>query len=127
MVSTSLNNVCSFDNFSSPAFKSNQTAKPQSALPFEVLNALDTIQDLTLKIEICGSWVWIFGADGSHESQLRAAGFNWSYKRGCWYWLPQTKKTKAKDKDKDNKQQTDYQPWDMGKIRQKYGSQIVKV
>jgi len=123
MVHHSLNNITSFNNSLSPAFESKQAAKPQSVLPFEVLNVLDAIQDLNLKIEICGSWVWIFGADSSHESQLREAGFHWSYKRGCWYWYPETKKTN----EKDDKQQADYQPWDMSKIRQKYGSQVVQL
>ena len=121
MVSTSLNNTTSFNKCLSPAFKSNQSAKPQSVLPDEVLDTLDALQDLNLKIEICGSWIWIFGADALHESQLREAGFQWSYKRGCWYWFPQTKKAK------DNKPPVDYQSWHMTKIRQRFGSQVVQL
>lgn len=121
MISSSLNNSSSFNNPSSQAFKSSQIAKSQSALPKEVLDALDTIQSLNLKIELCGSWMWIFGADSSHEAKLRAAGFKWSYKRGCWYFCP------IKDKPQPGKPRPHRRPWDMSKIRQKYGSQIVQV
>jgi hypothetical protein len=121
MINFSLNNAPSFDNSClSQPIDPNQTAKPQSILPPEVLNALDTIQGLNLKIEICGSWVWVFGADVSHEATLRAANFNWSSKRGCWYFCP------AKDRQSD-KPHPNRQPWNMDKIREKYGSQIVKV
>jgi hypothetical protein len=116
MINVSVNNTSSFNNPPSQAFRSNQIAKPQSALPKEVLDALNAIQCLSLKIEICGSWVWIFGAEGSHEATLRAANFNWSYKRGCWYYCPE-----------DGKPRIRRQPLAMEKIRERYGSQIVCV
>jgi len=121
MVTSILNDTSSFNKSPSPAFESKQVAKSQSVLPDEVLNALEAVQGLNLKIEICGSWLWIFGADGMHETILRAANFNWSSKRGCWYFCP------AKDKPQTDKPQPSRQPWDMGKIRQKYGSQVVQL
>jgi len=121
MVYTSLNNTTSFNNPHSKVSGSNQTAKPQPVLPDEVLDVLDAIQGLNLKIEICGAWVWVFGADGTHEATLRAANFNWSSKRGCWYFCP------AKDKPQSDKPHPNRQPWNMDKIREKYGSQIVQI
>jgi len=81
-----------------------------------VQQALSAIQGLNLTAEICGSWIWISGADASHEVPLRAAQFRWSYKRGCWYFCPTTSKPRATKA-----------PWEMDKIREKFGSHLVQV
>jgi hypothetical protein len=39
-----------------------------------------------LKIEICGSWVWVSGNTYSHKAVLRASGFQWAAKKSMWYW-----------------------------------------
>ena len=122
MVSTSLNNTSSFNKSLPSAFKSNQSVKPKSALPVEMLNALDAIQGLNLKIEICGTWIWIFGADSSHETPLRKANFKWSYQRGCWYLCPPMKDAKAKNNTRSN-----CQPWGMNKVRKVFGSKVVQL
>ncbi len=49
----------------------------------QIQAALNAVQGLGLRLEICSSWVWIFGANASHEVQLRKANFKWSYRRGC--------------------------------------------
>ncbi len=114
MSNFSLNNTLSFDNPSLRTVESNPTTDPQSTLPDEVLDALDAIQNLNLKIEICGTWVWIFDANESHEERLRAADFRWSYKRRCWYFSPTPRKRYFHRK-----------PWEMEKIREQYGSHVL--
>ena len=116
MINSSVNDTSSFNNSPSQTFKSNQITKPQSALPGEVLDALNAIQNLSLKVEICGSWIWVFGANSSHEAKLRSANFNWSYKRGCWYYCP-----------KEGKPRIRRQPWVMEKIRERHGSKMVRI
>lgn len=63
-------------------------SEPFSVNP-AIANALQLAQDLGLMSEHRGNWVWVFGAQSLHETPLRAAGFQWSYKRGCWYYNPQ--------------------------------------
>lgn len=47
---------------------------------------LEVIKGLNLKAELCGSWLWIFKADDSHQAQLIAANFKWSCQKGAWYF-----------------------------------------
>ncbi len=51
-------------------------------------SALESIKGLNLKAELCGSWLWIFKADASHQAQLQAVNFKWSYRKGAWYFCP---------------------------------------
>jgi hypothetical protein len=72
-----------------------------------------------VKVEICGSWVWVFRAKVSDQALLRAANFKWSYRRGCWYLSPMVDgdpKTRKNDKPQFLK---------MTKIRAKYGSRVI--
>lgn len=91
MVSTSLSNSSSFNkhHVAAATFLQNiSDSTPQKA-------AINAIQDLGLRIAIYGSWVWVFGANPSHQSQLKAANFWWSYKRGAWYFYPTESEPKA--------------------------------
>lgn len=65
-----------------------------------------------LKIELCGSWLWIGGNTMQNKDALKAAGCRWSSSKKLWYW----------------RHQEDGAKWSRGKkamsqIRFKYGSQ----
>jgi hypothetical protein len=120
MTSVSVNNVTSFHN---PSSTSKNTLAKSKAVALHIQAALTAIQTLGLKVEICGSWMWIFGTNASHEFSLRAANFKWSYKIGGWYLCPATKKPN----NKDTQQYSDYKPWGIGKIRRAFGSQMVQL
>jgi len=121
MTTTILNDTSSFNkSHSSQLLALSKSTQPKT-ISQEVTNALKAIEGLNLTIEICGSWVWIFGADASHEAVLQVANFQWSYQRGCWYLCPKS------NKPQDDKPRSDYQSWDMPKIRTRYGSQLLRV
>ncbi|MBQ7737022.1 MAG: hypothetical protein IJT62_04230 [Oscillospiraceae bacterium] len=66
-----------------------------------------------LKVELCGSWLWISGDTWKHKAELKTAGCRWSSSKKCWYW----------------RHEEDGRGWYRGKssmeqIRFKYGSQI---
>ncbi len=117
MVRSSVNN----SNFSC---KSDAVAhhKPAQNNPLEsnvTQSALESIQGLNLKVELCGSWLWVFKADASHEAQLRAANFKWSYQKGAWYFCP-NKNTPRLSANKRS-------PTPMEKVREKYGTQVIQL
>lgn len=39
-----------------------------------------------IKIEICGSWVWVSGATYPVRDAIKAAGCFFSRKKAMWYW-----------------------------------------
>lgn len=96
--------------------KSTQNNLLQSPL---MQSALEAVKGLNLKAELCGSWLWIFKADASHQAQLEAANFKWSYQKGAWYFCP-NKNTPSSSLGKRP-------PTPMQKIREKYGTQVVQL
>ena len=75
--------------------------------------ALNAIINLELKIEICGSWVWVSGDTKPHREILKVAGYLWSPKKLSWYF-------RSSDYKSYNRSS-----WDMEKIRAVYGSQHI--
>ena len=82
-------------------------------------SALQSIQGLNLKVELCGSWLWIFKADASHQAQLQAANFKWSYRKGAWYFCP--------NKNMPRLSSAKCLLTPMKKLREKYGTQVVQL
>lgn len=81
----------------------------------EILNnALNSVIDLGLTIEICGAWIWISGDTKPHREILKRAGYKWAAKKTCWYF-------RAEENRSYNRSS-----WSMDKIRQAYGSQAAK-
>jgi YHS domain-containing protein len=93
MTSVSLKNssviINPFQTVLSKAISSNTRTLPEMQV------AIKAIQNLGFQIEICGSWIWVFGADRSDVSQLTEANFKWSYRRGCWYFCSTESKSKS--------------------------------
>jgi curved DNA-binding protein CbpA len=80
----------------------------------EINEALNAIMGLNLEIEICGSWVWVSGNTKPHKEKLKEADFKWSSKKIRWYFRPADYKPRP------------HQAWSMEKIKEVYGSKIVK-
>ncbi len=82
--------------------------------PEEFRNIIDLLLKLDgLKVELCGSWLWIGGETRKHKDALKAAGCRWSSNKKLWYW----------------RHPEDAHPYHRGKktigqIRTKYGSQF---
>lgn len=56
----------------------------QSAEAFaDIISAIIGLDGI--KIEICGTWVWITGNTYPHRTTLAAAGFRWSKSKKAWY------------------------------------------
>jgi hypothetical protein len=113
MLHSSVNNLSSFhkSNFDPNALATSKRPTEVKTEPEwqEIQDeTLKAIADLGLEIEVCGSWLWVFEADDSHEAKLRAAGFKWSYGKGAWYLNPPSKRWRIY-----------HQPWEIGKIRDK--------
>ncbi len=121
MLNSSVNNLSSFHKSNVhanalAASKDTETAKAELDWQRIQDESLKVIDGLGLNVEICGSWLWIFGANSLHETKLRDAGFKWSCGKGAWYLKPPNKKSRVYHK-----------PWKIEKIRDKYGSTVVRV
>lgn len=77
-------------------------------------NAINFIVHLPVKIEVCGSWVWVSGNTKPFKEILKQAGFKWANAKKMWYFRPDTWQSSSRGK------------WDISKIREKYGSSTVK-
>lgn len=77
-------------------------------------NVINSIINLNVDIEICGSWIWVSGNTYGCKTELKANGFRWASKKKMWYWHNPEEVTRS------------YGKTTMADIRTKYGSQIVK-
>lgn len=68
-----------------------------------------------LKLELCGSWLWISGETRTHKDTLKAAGCKWASKKKMWYW---TVDGTARSRYGGNVS--------MDRIRSRYGSRVIR-
>ena len=47
----------------------------------KINEALNAIMGLGLKIEICGTWIWVSGDTKAHKEKLKSAKYLWSGKK----------------------------------------------
>jgi hypothetical protein len=80
----------------------------------KINEALNAIMGLNLKIEICGTWIWVSGDTKVHKEKLKAAKYVWSPKKASWYFRAEGYKTRP------------HQAWSMEKIQSVYGSRRVQ-
>lgn len=84
---------------------------PKSVQPIQdkaLHEGLKVVKALGLSVEFYGAWVWVFGANGTHEAPLRTAGFQWSFKRGLWYFNPKQDKTSSHSQPENGNKIWDY-------------------
>ena len=67
-----------------------------------------------LKIEICGSWIWVTGDTLSHKTALKSLKFKWSRNKKAWYFHG-TEYHKFSKKS-----------FTLNEIRDMYGSEVVE-
>lgn len=79
----------------------------------EALNKIIHIQDI--KIEICGSWVWVSGNTKEHWPLFKDAGFRFSGPKKMVYFRPESESKKYRKGSLS-----------MEEIRQKYGASSIK-
>ena len=41
-----------------------------------------------LKVELCGTWLWVGGETKRYKTELKEAGLKWSRNKVKWYWSP---------------------------------------
>ena len=77
----------------------------------DIISALVKMQGV--KIELCGSWLWITGDTKTYKEQLKSIGCLWSANKSAWYYNGSDRKTKrAHCKN-------------MEEVRSKWGSQTI--
>lgn len=82
----------------------------QQNLGDDINKALNSIINLGLEIEICGSWIWVRGNTKEHKYILKSNGYFWAPKKESWYFRPSDYKSTNRGK------------WSMDKIRESHGS-----
>ena len=79
----------------------------------EIIRNLSTLTGI--EVEICGTWLWITGNTYPVRTQLTEFGCRWSRGKKKWYWT------------KDPFTTNHYKKPTMEQIRNRYGSQNVKL
>jgi len=64
-----------------------------------------------IRIEICGTWIWISGDTKQYKGIFKDNGCKWSNNKKMWYFTTDT-----------NKKHYKRTPWDINKIRDTFGS-----
>ena len=65
---------------------------------------------VSIKSEVCGTWMWLSGETWRYKKELKEFGFKWAGKKRQWYWSPAGFRKKSK------------RVFTMDEIRSKYGS-----
>ena len=77
-------------------------------------NVINSIINLNIDIEICGSWIWVSDKTYFYKAELKQNGFRWASKKKMWYWHNPEEATRS------------YGKTTIADIRTKYGSQVIK-
>jgi hypothetical protein len=94
-------------------YRSNKETSETAAQYPEVINKI--IHFVGVKIEICGSWVWLSGNTRTYKEEIKAAGFHWSQPKTMWYWRAE-----------ENRAWFNKKSHDMDYIRVRYGSETIE-
>jgi hypothetical protein len=81
----------------------------------ELLAALKKIRSWPgLKLEVCGTWLWVSGLTYNYKNELKENHFKWSKNKQMWYFHPEGYRKLSR------------RSWDMESIRQRFGSKSVE-
>ena len=64
-----------------------------------------------VKLEVCGSWLWVTGDTRPVKDAIKAAGLRFSPNKSAWYWHPAGYRKKSKNR------------YSMDEVRNMWGSQ----
>jgi hypothetical protein len=67
-----------------------------------------------IKLEVCGSWLWVTGDTKPVKDFLKEAGLRFSPNKSAWYWHPAGYRKRSKQK------------FSMDEVRNMWGSQDLK-
>ena len=84
----------------------------------DIINRLININDI--EIELIGSWIWLSGNTYPIRELLKELKFRWSSGKKMWYY------TIFSANDDGNKRKYKGKQQNMGTIRAKYGSTVIK-
>ena len=63
------------------------SVKATTEAPEEFIEIISHLLKLDgLKVELCGSWLWIGGDTMKHKETLKAAGCRWAASKKLWSW-----------------------------------------
>lgn len=82
-------------------------------MPENKLKELKALSLPNIKVELCGTWIWITGDTKPVKEQLKELGCKWAPKKKKWFWRKPTDKKFWKKGELD-----------MDAIRMKHGSEI---
>lgn len=95
--------------------KTYTASKETTETPEEFRTIINAIINLAgIKIEICGSWLWITGNTKPHKEILKSLKFRWSKSKLAWYYH-------TADYAKVGKK-----TFTLNEIRVLYGSEVIK-
>jgi hypothetical protein len=94
-------------------FKKLKEENQESTFDDGFREVINKIINLNVRIEICGSWIWVSGNTKQYKEELKKAGFWWARKKEMWYW--HTKEDKKRRRGTMSIQE----------IREKYGTKTV--
>jgi curved DNA-binding protein CbpA len=89
----------------------HETCETSKQYP-DIINKI--IHFVGVKIEICGSWVWLSGNTYAYKDIIKTLGFDWSKNKKMWYWRADEDAAWFNRKSHD-----------INYIRSKYGSEVV--
>jgi len=78
----------------------------------QILKVWESLKDLNdIKIDLCGTWLWISGKTYEHKAAIKEAGCKWANKKKMWYWHAEQKRSK------------NMKEWSMDKIAGTFGKE----
>ncbi|WP_195604443.1 J domain-containing protein [Clostridium tyrobutyricum] len=94
-------------------FKKLKEGNQESPVDDGFKEVINKIINLNVKIEICGSWIWVSGDTKPYRKELKSAGLWWANKKKMWYWHSKEDRKKRRSN------------MSMQEIREKYGTKTV--
>ncbi len=95
--------------------KTYTVSKETTETPEEFKNIINVLINLAgIKIELCGSWLWITGNTKEHKEVLKSLHFRWSKSKLAWYYHTEDYKKSSK------------KSYSLDEIRDLYGSETIK-
>ena len=95
--------------------RANKAEQKEQATQYpDIINQIIYMQDV--EIEVCGTWVWLWGETKPHKDYLKEIGFYWAPKKRAWYWRPYKYHKKSKKRGELT----------LDEIRALYGSEKVE-
>lgn len=85
--------------------------KQNTDIPDNFRNIINAIINFDCKIELCGSWIWVFNAF-AYRKELKEIGFFWCSAKRAWAWAETPKENKFH--------------LSLDEIRRLHGSEIIK-